>query len=373
MEMHTRMKNELKTEVDGKLEEVLRFQKKATEGVDTRDQVLTALKTAKSSCDLRCAIRRAEDTALPEAEVQFFRDSRLPELIRAEQEKEEAERQLREQELQHKEIKMQSEIKVRDSKLQSVTSKLNVTITENSQLKADLSNKENAVRQLYVEKSTAENNCSEIQVRYETFRKTLEQKEAENRELRKSNSSLVEENTRVQAQLQAFKQQVHDKMSTEQALTAQNEELRAESRKFADEAREATKKLQHMKKACEQENMRLTQALQKSDAERQALGEKTYGLEIKLRKAQWSSTNPTPHDFITMARKREYEENLSRKLADQVRKNGDLQTMAEEYKMRNDVLWKYVPTDKEELIQRDLQGLRQSRTHVAHAYAAATK
>jgi len=370
------------TQINQVLEEVREVKKqqvKASQGFDSSEHVLTALKTAKSVGDLRCAIRRAEETQIPESDVQCFREQLLPQMVRAEEEKATAAEQRRVEEKRALEARSVSERKVLEKKIQEASSKLSQREgelahlkvqreSEVGQLKAELKKEENAVRQMSEEMNNLETQRNEIQVRFDSLRPIVDQKGAENNELKKQNGSLKEDNKQLNSQLQVFRnqhqQQAHAHAETIETLRKENEHYKFENRKLNDQAREVSVSTQKQVATCEQENINLRQRAGKAETSCQALGEKKYGLEVKLRKAHWSSTNPSPHDFVNMARKREHDDNLSQKVGNLTRKNGELQTVAEQTEARCKVLWKYLPSDKEAHIRQEFEALRQNRNRM---------
>jgi myosin protein heavy chain len=356
------------TEVMDELREVKRYTSKAAQGVDTCDQVMTALKTAKSAGDLRCAIRRAEETQLPASDFQCFREQLLPEMERAEQDKAAAAENRRVEEKRRLETQATSEKKMLERKISEANAKLSQRETEISQLKSqresevahfkeELRKVENTMKTMSEESNALEKERSELQVRYDSLRQHSDQKSTELNDLKKQQSSLKEEAREALSQLQVY-------TSRDQQQAATIEALRVENKKLQEQASAAVAKHQQKVSKTEEENINFRQRLQKTEESCLVLGEKNYGLEVKLRKAQWSSTNPSPHEFVNMARKRESDDNLSQRVGDLMRKNSELHTVAEEYKARNEVLWKYLPSDKETHIRQDLEALRQSRTPV---------
>lgn len=263
---------------------------------------------------------------------------------------------------------MGAERKSLERKVQEATAKLSQRESELSQLKAqresevshfkaEIRKEENTVKQMSEEMNTLEKERNEMKVRYDALRQHADQKSTDCNEMKKQLGSLKEESREARSQLQVFRQR-----DQQQAETI--ESLRAENKKLHDQATSVVSQHQQAYAVCEQENVNFRQRIQKAESSCQVLGEKNYGLEVKLRKAHWSSTNPSPHDFVNMARKREHEDNLSQRVGDLQRKNNELQTVSEEYKARNEVLWKYLPSDKEAHIRQDLEALRQNRTRV---------
>jgi len=224
--------------------------------------------------------------------------------------------------------------------------------------------------------NTLEKERSEMKVRCDSLRQLADGKSTDCNDLKKQLGSLKdahaqssrrdqEENRELRSQLQAIRnsnqQEAVAASNTRQQQAETIEALKTTTSVRIEQATAESSKIQKQLSSCAQENINFKQRLQKAEASCQALGDKNYDMEVKLRKAHWSSTNPSPHEFVNMARKREKEDNLSQRVGELVRENGKLLTISEEYKVRNEVLWKYLPAEREDQIQKDLEALRQAR------------
>jgi len=410
--------NEVPTKQE--LNEILdNFGKKLMKGVDTSSAVMTALETAKSTGDLRCAVKRAEAIGMNDKECEVYRD-RLVQEERREQEQAEEKRQA--EESRKAEEKRQAEVTSRENT--QLKNELERAHNSLSQYKNDLRREEQAKKQLsdanhqlsqerdHALKSAAdaeeqrntlkarfdalERRLNEVQLdrkikgeQMEKMQKEMEQMDRRNGQLREEQKALhqelnasraaVQERNEMRSQLSDLHtkhevlrnqhQQQADALTSSQSscaeLQSENQNLRSQVKQVHEENGQLRKMREQEHAISDKENKNLQQKLQKSEAGHQDAARKSYDLETRLRKASWSCTNPTPSDWIEMARARELDQNASRKNALLEKTNSEMATVVAEYKARNDVLWKYIPSDKEAYIQRDLEDLRRSRARIA--------
>jgi len=342
-----------------------------SKGIDTSGAVMKALKTAKSTGDLRAGIRRAEETRIPETEFLTFREQ-LTQMEQADEEKAAAADARRADEKRRADAA--NAILLKDlERARQENGQVSQSLTqckadlkkEENQRKQIIQSQENAMKQIIQERDAFEEERNKMQARYSSLTSSVDQKQMENVDLKKQIGQFNAERGQFNAERGQFKEESREgrsqlavvasqhKQQAEALVTSQSENalLRSHLNKLSEQDSAALG-------AAQKEVAVLKQKMLRADALNEELAVKSYHLEIKLRKASWSSSNPSPEEFVELARKREFGNNVSRQLATMTSKNAELKTTANEYAVRNEILWKHIPSDKENCVQRDLEASR---------------
>lgn len=386
--------------VVNEIRELKIMQSKAYQGKDTSEQVLAALREAETAGSLRCALKRAEETNIPEADLQMYKEQ-LPTLERAEQDKAAFEERKRAQEKKQMEDQFAAEKKDKDRKIQEVTTELGryrneVTKLNTKVSQADLEKKQ-LMEQLSSLETRYEKEIGELKVKNDTMRTVCEKKSSDCNEMKKQIAQLQDENKEARTQISALRSREQQSANREktlkaeceaeiermrqqceaqlaqqraqsettivqlgtQAETLRNEKvaLSKENHKMREEVNTGSAKLQQLLSSSEQENVNVKQRLNKVEALNGNYNNKLYEMEVGLRKAQLSSS-ASPEEILRMG-KAQKDANLPRRLADMQRKYDDANTKAEQLEARYAVLWEFIPDDKE------VQGRLQNKLHEA--------
>lgn len=341
------------------------------QGVDTSQAVRNALRGSKSTDELRCNIKRAEETHIPEDELKRFREelaqSERREKDRAaleaqEKRRTEVEERQRAEQHSHEKVRLQKELE----SVHASWKKCSDDYRSQEQVKKQLSEDN---RKISEDKTIIEEELSSIRARFTSMSQTFEQNQRESAELKKRNGDLEKESKDMRSQLTVLqnqhKQQADALASAQSSLAAKHSEvqmLNNKLRKERDEQGAAKVALEQERAASgrqNKENVELKQKLDKSHVACEEAGKKNFALETHCRKANWSSQNTRPEDWIKIAKQRE--PNASRKNASLEKEMATMKLHNEEYEARNAVLWRYIPSDKQSDLQHDLEALRRSR------------
>jgi hypothetical protein len=363
------------------LQEICAEMRKGFKGVDTSEAAMSALRNAKSTGDLRCAIQRAEETKIPESDVHCFREQ-LKEEERREQERAEekvrAEEQRRkEQEAVRSEIeKLKRELEREKNSYKQCSEKLQ----KEENIKKQMNDTNERLRE---ELKTTKMSESQAQACSAALQQKCTEKEAENLNLKKETSQYHEELKAssheakdLRSQIAVLNNQLEQKTSAFTSSQSETRNLRSQLSSaqlnrdaMQKELAKAKQQEQAVAAVKDKENLELRNALQQnekvksqiekarnqSEKAKEEFGNKLYDRDIKLRKANWSCTSNSPAAWKELAVKRELDNNPSGKNTALVKQNNDLQAALNEYEHREHVLWKNIPAENEGRIQHDLK------------------
>merc|ERR1711865_132347 len=159
-----------------------------SKGIDTSGAVMNALKTARSTGDLRAAIRRGEDTKLPELDLQIHR-GQLDQMEREEKKKTEEEdsrRAVEKRQAAEQTAKLMQDLERARQETSLVTQVM-------SKCKDDLRKEEIAKKQIVQERDAVEGERKKMKVRHSSLTQIADQKQMELVELKKQIAQLRDE------------------------------------------------------------------------------------------------------------------------------------------------------------------------------------
>lgn len=317
---------------------------------DNKENVRNELKTARSTGDLRYAIRRAEEMEMPEGEVDVAK-GRLVREMQTEQEKAATENVMR-----------AAEKRRTDEQIATLKVELDRAFAERNQSKSDLRKEECARQKVIEEKHAVEGRLQQAVRDNRQLVETLALKDSELATTRREIAAKRSEAERLATERTSIQSELERCVAERQPLMADLNNLRGDFRKLHENQEQQEKEA----KVFNQENRNLKQRLASSEVSNQELALTNRSKDIHLRKANWSSSNLTPTDFVASAQKRENDGNLSRKNVQLKTQVSELRTLGNEYKARYEVLWQHLPADQMHLYQRDLEeSLQRSRNNVA--------
>jgi len=317
---------------------------------DNKENVRNELKTARSTGDLRYVIRRAEEMEMPDGEVDVAK-GRLAREVKTEQEKAATEHVMR-----------AAEKRRTDEQIATLKKELDRAFAERDQSKSDLRKEEYARQTLIEEQHAVEGRLQQAVRDNRQLVETLALKDSELATTRREIAAKRLEVERLSSERTSIQSELERCVAERQPLMAELNNVRGEFRKLHETQEQQEKEA----KVSNQENKNLKQRLTSSEAANQELALTNHSKDIHLRKANWSSSNLGPADFVASAQKRENDGNFSRKNAQLKTQVSELRTLGNEYKARYEVLWQHLPADKMHLYQRDLEGsLQRSRNNVA--------
>jgi hypothetical protein len=203
---------------------------------------------------------------------------------------------------------------------------------------------------LMKEKNDLERNLTVMNKKHQEQTNALTECQSKKEELAQKQNELVDKNIKLSGDISnwksTWKNETTKHVEDNKVLIAQLDEKNKENQLLKSQSQDIVAQYQELEQQhkvfAESKNAELFEA------------------NRQLRQAQWSSASPAPTEWIKMARSREGDQNLSRQLAEEKKKNQEISTVNKELELRNQALYNNLASDPAVLdrVHSELEDLR---------------